>query len=252
MKEYVIGALVMALPFSWAEAQTNAPGPDVIPPGPLVIARIPGANAQWAVDYTYSNAPKPGEQTALDKLKLEAQEDPALAKNLQDPQYVLSIQNIRPVHISVVRTGNITHEEGLYEQGYTGEKWSDGRVMVERRFSSPALVATMQLNAQGDDFPDFDWIAKDNFIGVQTHDNLKCLVFKKDQYSIEGNFIGTAYAYVDFTTRLPEGYQFVFETRKYTILPPPSAQLSMPEDFMAAGKVMIGRIQRATPHFALP
>ncbi len=224
-RSFLIGVLSMLLVAGLAEAQTSelTPStPDKIPPGPLVITKLPHF-AQWTIDYTYANAPKPG---------------------------MPSLKSQRPVRVIMTRTGVTIHEETTFEQGLQGEIWSNDRFVVEK---SPNLkpIATLQLGG-GDDFPDFDWVARDNFVGTQSLEGRKCLVFSKKQFTSTGDFLGMAHAYVDFTSRLPVQYELPSETQKYTIQPPPSEELSLPDDIIAAAKAMVTQVQRATPHLAPP
>jgi hypothetical protein len=111
-----------------AEAPENAPPPT----GKLIVSQMPDM-AQWIIDSTYTNVPKPGEPSGLDRIKQAALKDPALAKAIEDPQYLFMLLNVRPVHVVVTKTGQIRHEVRDMEQGYKDETWANGDLVVERK-----------------------------------------------------------------------------------------------------------------------
>jgi len=231
-KSLLIGAFTLALFLRGACAQTPDSEPPVkepLPPGPLIVTHMP-AFAQWSIDFTYPPAAKPG----------------------QKDQAVGFPGQIRPIHILVTKTGNITHEERIFEHDLKGEMWSNGDIAAERLPNSSALNAGFGNGQAGNAFPDFDWITKENYIGTKSHNQVKCMVFKQPQYDFEGGFLGIATAYVDIKTRYPVEYQRNEASRIYIILAAPPAQLVMPNDVLAAGKGMKDRLQKATPHLAPP
>jgi hypothetical protein len=210
----------------WACAQTQeTPTPKVsLPPGPLVITKMPNF-AQWSIDYTYPrSSTKPGEAPS------------------QPP---------RLVRVIVTRTGSVIHEQRAFDQGQSGELWSTDKYVIERKPNAPKPVATIKLESN-DDFPDFDGVSKDNFIEIKTHDDRKCLVFSNKVYTTIGDYVGTATVYVDFETRFPEGYEINGKSRKYTILPSPTVELVVPGEYLEAANAMMYRINQATPHLGGP
>ena len=258
-KSFLMGVFCMTLVFRGSWGQTPEPTKGVLPPGPLIIDQMP-AFAQWTIDYTYSNTPKPGEPSALDLYKQEALKDPALAKALEDPQYVFSLQNIRPLHMVVTKTGNVLHQETTFEQNYKGEMWANRTVKVEKRPNLSELVAVIRNDLQDAAFPGFDWISKRNLAGIETKDGHKCAVFKGQVDPVAISHPGEvgsgttvpAIAYIDSETHYPVSFQFGVETRQYTFLAPPTDELVMPDEFVAAGKAMMAQIQKATPHLGRP
>jgi hypothetical protein len=251
MKKSIILLLFLCVFLCSGNAQASAPDSPQLPSGPLIVAQMPDL-AQWSVDSTYSDAAKADQPSALDRYRKEAEKDPALAKAIADPQYLLTLLNPRPTQVLYSKSGNIRHEVRTLELGYKRELWAKGEIMVERKPGIPDLVASI-FDASGlDAFPEFDWIARNNFVGSQIYNNVKCFAFKMDVYDDQHHFLGTKFAYIDQKTLYPLGYIFGTETRKYTILPPLTSELTVPDDFLAAGKAMLARVQRATPHLGPP
>jgi hypothetical protein len=242
---------VMGLGFGrMAFAQAGAQEPQ-LPSGPLVVAQMPNM-AQWEVDYSYSDTAKPGQPSALDLLKKEALTNPGLAKELEDPQYSLSLLNPRPVKIVSSASGNFRHQECSYEFGYSSVLWGMGNVVVEKKVGVPDLVAGILDILDQPAFPEFDWISKGNFIGVQSQNGVKCFGFKQDIFDDQHKVVGTKYGYIEVKTLYPVAYSYGLELRKYTFLPPLTSPLEPPEDFVSAGKAEMAKVQAGTPHLAHP
>ncbi len=224
-----------------------------LPSGPLVALQMPEFS-QWTVDITYSDRPKPGEASSvMAAYQKAAQSDPVLAKEMSNPQFALALQNSRPVHILVTKTGKVRHEERELEGGTKGELWKVGDDVVEQLTGASQLSARNVAGLAAEDFPEFAWIAKDNFVGVQTNQNHKCLEFKKDYYSVDDHSLqGTKVAYIDYGTRYPVSYQFQAESRIYTIMAPPTISLTVPAEVSAAAGALEAGLQREMPHFAKP
>ncbi len=182
--------------------------------------------ASWSIDYVYPS-----------------QHGSTPQRPAGDPQ---------PVRTVFTRTGNVFHEQRTFAEGADGELWSDGKVTVERKPGQTELSAVLSLQTPGDDFPDFDWVAKGNYLGFAVQDGEKCLVFGENKFSAEGDFLGPAYAYVDYTTRLPVIFETPSLSQKYTILSPPATAIAMPEAAVAAAKAMQDQIRKATPHLGAP
>jgi hypothetical protein len=223
----LIGVFTATLLCRLGCAQTPAEQPlikEALPPGKLIVTSMP-AFAQWSIDFTYRPEAKPGQAVS---------------------------GNMRPVHVLVTKTGDITHEEKTFENGMYGEMWSNHNIAVQRLPNSLVLEAGFGNGGAANAFPDFDWISKESYVGTQEHNHIKCMVFKQPKYGIENGFLGIATAYVGFTSRYPVGYEMNDESRAYAILPPPTVQLAIPDNFLTAGKAMIVKLQRATPHLAPP
>jgi len=254
MKNVLTAALVLwVLPMHSISAQTanpSASAKEALPSGPLIVSKMPDF-AKWTIDFSYSNAPKAGDPSVLDRYKQEALKDPELAKAMQDPQFAFTIRNIRQVHVVVTKTKDVVHEERQFEQGYQGDMWSNSEIQVEKRPNLDRLVAVINID-NNDAFPDFDWIAKRNFSGLESHGGLQCMAFKEDRYNDEHQFIGTIHAWVDVATRYPEGYEFGPEKRSYTFQDPPTGMQVIPPNYLDAAKAMADQIKKATPHLAAP
>jgi hypothetical protein len=247
---------VMVLLTAWVCAQTpsdQGSATKTPPPGPLIISKMPDFS-QWTIDIAYTDRPKPGETSAaLAAYTKAAQTDPVLAKAMANPQFVLALRNLRPVHIRITKTGKIRHEERDMEEGGKGELWWIGDYIVERSGNSPTPTARNVAGWITFDFPELDWITKETFIGIQANKDRKCLAFKTDVYSESDHMLlGTKYAFVDFATRCPVSYQYLAETRNYTFLPPPTSALDAPQEFVAAAQAADVHIRRATPHLGPP
>lgn len=238
IRSLFIGMFGVVLLFLLADAQTTAeetPVKEPLPAGPLIVTKMPDF-ARWSIDFTYPSA-KTGQ--------------PAESPNQKSQPTAPAGQN-RPIHIVVTKTGDITHEEKTFENGSTGQMWSNRDTAAERVPNSPVMVAGFSSGPGENAFLDFDWISKENYVGTVTHNQVKCLVFKQNQYDFEGGFLGMATAYVDFKTRYPVEYNRNSASRIYTIMAPPTEQLVIPSEFLAAGKAVKDKLQKATPHLAAP
>jgi hypothetical protein len=238
-KSLFIGLFSVVLLFRLADAQTTAeetPVKEPLPPGPLIVTKMPDF-AQWSIDFTYPPAAKAGQSSQSPDQKNQSTAPPG--------QY-------RPIRIVLTKTGDVTHEESVFENNLKGEMWCNRDTGAARLPNSSALVAEFSNGSVGNAFPDFDWISKENYVGTLTHDQVKCLVFKQKQYDFEGGFLGMATAYIDIKTRYPVEYNRNAASRIYTIMDPPTEQLVIPDEFLTAGKAMKDRLEKATPHLAPP
>lgn len=255
---YIAYALALTFLGSRMDAQTTGEK-NALPPGPIIVALMPDF-AQWTIDYIYSNAVKPGEDSVqLARYKKLALEDPALAKAMEDPNFVYTLNPARPKHVMITKTGDIRHEEDDLERDLKKEIWCSGDVKVERGPNKPDLIVSTGNVVSSTEFPEFNWISRQGFTGIETANGHQCLVFKQEvdpiMISIGRAGVGTtvpAVAYIDRDTHYPVSLQFGVETRQYTILSPPPAQLTIPEDVAAAMKAMEVRIQEAGPHLSPP
>ncbi|MBE7158690.1 MAG: hypothetical protein INR62_09705 [Rhodospirillales bacterium] len=108
------------------------------------------------------------------------------------------------------------------------------------------------------DLPEFTWINRQNFTGVQTIDGRKCLVFvaKIDPMQVENPrlFATTSgsgdpdakvpvTALIDFETRLPVSIAYRNLTMTYQILAAPAGGLAVPPEFVAAAQELDRRIK---------
>ncbi|HEY8966572.1 MAG TPA: hypothetical protein VIM58_09020 [Candidatus Methylacidiphilales bacterium] len=217
-------ALILALTLLRAGAapeEKNVPRPP-LPPGPAIRTDVPDY-ARWTVDFAYSDRAQQGE-----------------ASRAEDA-------SVRPLHIDVSRTGTVQHEERTLEKGLSEELWTFGNIQVRRTPTASGLIPAAVLGL-GSPYPELDWVAAETYAGPQG----KNLLFKRDVYSAEGVFVGTMSATVDAETRYPVSYQFLSESRRYAFLAPPTEALAVPAECATAGKQMMERIQKATPHLGAP
>ncbi len=231
-----------------------------LPPGPLIANHMPDY-AQWTIDYTYSDAPKPGADSALlTQYKKLALQDPAIAKAMANPHFIDALNPARPVHVVITKTGNIRHVERSLERGLKSELWSDAGTRIEQNANMPGPIVSMGNSVTQNEFPEFNWVSKESFTGIDTGNGHQCLVFKSQVDTLELAHPGSggsgvtvpAIAYIDLKTRYPISLQFGVETRQFTYLAPPTAQLVLPDECAAAVKATEDRIQKATPHLSPP
>jgi hypothetical protein len=230
----IISWLVFLLPLR-SEGGDRVPPPKIpegvtpvaIPPGPgpLVTTKLPNFS-RWSIEYTYTG--KPGQPAAT------------------------TTEGPRLVRVETTRTGKIVHVESFFDPNGSGDAWSNGRVKIQKGPGSGKASAVFDLSPASDDFPEFDWISKINYMGVISRDGERCLVFGKNQFTSEGDFIGAAYAYIDITSRLPAAYEINNESRKYSILAPPESALVLPDYAIAAAQGMEAQVKTATPHLGAP
>lgn len=261
MKRYfVIAACLLMILANQGRGQTPQTKLPVIPPGPLIIEHMPDY-AQWAIDYTYTDAPKPGQESDLvARYRKLAQEDPSVAKAMADPHFLDTLEPARPIHVVVTKTGVIRHVDKNLERSLHDEIWMNGDVTIERRPGVPNLVVSLGNPLIQNDFPEFSWISKEAFSGVESVNGHPCLVFKQqvDPVGLEHPGLtgigGTipVIAYVDLKTRYPVSLQFGVETRQISILSAPTEQLVVPDEFAAAAKTTLDRIQKAIPRLSPP
>lgn len=259
-KSVFLTACVAILLAGWSRAQESSnqstETKNTLPPGPLIVTQMPKF-AQWSIDYTYTDGLKPGQDSpALAQYKKLAEKDPEVAKELADPRFVATLNPNRPLHVVVTTTGDIRHEERSLEQGQESELWGEAGYTAERKPGAPKLFVNMFGIQERNEFPEFFWLSKASFTGIETDNGHKCLAFKQDidpvqlLYSSSG-FTGNGtkipvIAHIDFTTRYPVSLQFGVETRQYTFLSPPTSPLDVPDEFVSAIKEMQTRSQKAT------
>jgi hypothetical protein len=188
--------------------------------GPVCVRAMP-EQAQWIIDFTYTSPAAPFEP-------------------------------IRPKHVVVTKAANVRHEEKVYEGGAKSDLWRTGFMEVESRSNQPKLLTRIAGGEATADFPELEWVSAKNFVGVRTEGDRTCLVFQEERFNEFHASLGMAVALVDAEKRLPFGYRFGNEVRRYTVLPSPQGAVSMPAEFAAAGKAMLDHIQKTTPHLSAP
>ncbi|XHR29647.1 MAG: hypothetical protein ACFUZC_03625 [Chthoniobacteraceae bacterium] len=188
--------------------------------GPACVRVMPDL-AQWSIDFSYTSPAAPNEP-------------------------------LRPKHVVITKAAALRHVERVYESGLKGDLWRTGYMEVESRSNQPRLLTRVVAGDGVADFPELEWVSAKNFVGVRTEGDRKCLVFQEERFTEFHGSLGMAVALVDAEKRLPVGYRFLNEIRRYTILPAPPAKLTMPAEFAAAGKAMLDHIEKTTPHLSAP
>jgi len=239
-------------------------GTTSLPSEPLIVRKMPEF-AQWTVDYTYKDKPKPGEVSAiLAQWQRLAAQDPLVAKQMTDPNFVYALDPARPLRRVVMKTKSVRSDICDFERNLRGEIWTDGITVVERKPNSNKLTTSKIPDEGIREFQEFNWISQDNFVAISILSGRKCLVFKDDV-----DFVGIdhpqvhgaaketkvpATAYIDMDTRNPVMLEVAGNTRVYTYLAAPSQMLSLPPDFAAAAKQAEDHFNRALAktHLAPP
>jgi hypothetical protein len=250
MKGLILFFLVVAMTTKvLAQDNTSAP-----PQGPMIDTKMP-EQAQWTIDFTYANAPKPGAVSPqLAYYQQQAKIDPLVAKQMQNPAFVAALSPVRPVHILVVKTAGVWHIEEDLEGGKQAEEWRTFQVTATKAPSMEKFNVVLDDNASRVDFPEFFWIAAGNYAGPGSDGGQKTLVFKSKVDPVIIHFPGRTggepvpcEARIDWKTRYPVYFQFGDETRHYTYLAPPTEALELPSEIAATATAALKKIQQLTP-----
>lgn len=236
----IIGLLLSRFGFAEDDSQLKDP----FASGPPIVTQMP-AYSQWTITYTYGDLPKP---------PVPASGAPSNAPLSQ-----------RPLRVVVTKTDSVRHEEEDLEQNLESNLWVDGDVMVEQKPRNPELNAYMATAAaKNNDFPQLDWVSRSTFVGIESQQGRKCLVYKASvdlleiidpyayKFGLQAKSEVPVTAYVDLQTRYPVLLQFEATSLEYTMNPAPSVSLVMPDEFAKAAAAMKARIQAAIPHPARP
>jgi hypothetical protein len=265
MKTIHLASLCLITLFAYsAEAQDAEPAgtPQPPPSPPLVAAKVPPW-CQWTVDYTYS-ATAHGDSAAdrVAAFEKTAAQDPMVAQMMSNPNFLYSLTEPRPLHVAVAQTGDIRGEVRNLERGFVDECWIMGDAAVEKRPEGGPLVATLYPRGSDVEFPQFNWISTSNFAGRKKVNGIDCIIFKDkiDPMRIShpelppnglAPFIEVT-ASIAEQTRLPVALQTPTEARRYTFLPPPTAQLVPPPAFVAAAQDAKARVDASTRPLSPP
>jgi hypothetical protein len=229
-----------------AEAQQALPGvsPVPLPRGPL-LNRAPGF-AQW-LKSTKNEAPDtatiPDQSTKYDVREL--------VKQTGDVRYEITV------------TGTVSRTE----------KWCEGNYQaIVIPGQQPAISARGGSEMGGNftdysktDFPDFAWVTKRNYAGVETIEGVDCLVFHKadENENAPGAPVGPAAAtssassaapsipqtgdtaFIDLKSRLPVLIHVAGATTLYQFEPPPTAMQALPANLQEAFDFLEARQKRA-------
>jgi hypothetical protein len=252
MKSNLIIVCILLSTAIRGNSQENSP-PAQLPPGPLVVTQMPD-HSQWTIDYTYTDSLKPGaESSEITRYRELAKNDPALAKQMSDPLFLAMLNPPRPLHVVATKTGKVWHIEQNLDQGQTAETWGNDQLTGVRKPGMAKYNVFLNDNSRRVDFPEFFWITKEGFAGMEVVDGQQCLTFRRnvDPAAIQspGHTSNTkvpAVAYIDLKTRYPVSLQFGVETRKYTYQEPTS-DLALPDEIASAGKAALARLQALVP-----
>lgn len=202
-----------------------------LPPGPI-IKQAP-AYSQWQISFSYaSRTPDQGSASSA-----SAASDPANAPGSHLPRL-----------LTVTRTKPQWHTMLVDVSGVKKEAWFDGSMLfavgqkdssvVPINMSSPRGRDELMDYSPGHDFPDVDWVSRNNYLGTQDG---KTWVFK---YGPEGPTV-----WVDSTTHYPFRWQKGLETRTIQFLDPPTEQLKLPANVadVAADLRRLNELSRVAP-----
>jgi len=187
--------LVLAL--SWVPSllmaqQPAAPPAEIppLPPGPLIQVRAPEM-AQWIVTPAQPAqaaaipAAKPEENAAKPLLIATTKTGKTMLRQRQEP------------------TGQILSTWCVDGQQIT--LWPDGKHwIVQIAKVNPNLPDANYVDYSKSDFPEFAWISKGNYAGIQKFKGVDCIVFKAQIRVESDDPAPTSFAaYIDVNTRFP-------------------------------------------------
>ena len=264
MRFPVFLAILLTADASWA--QQPAPSP---PPEPLIAAHMP-ASSSWTAMFVYGGAEK--DEVALSAryaaaIKQRAANDAVLARELAANPAML----VRPSNIKqriITKTGDVREEMTIYTSGQHGERWQFGnKVVTHDAYTHRFSMETSGPVKNEADFPEFAWISKQNFTGIQTIEGKKCLVFTAtvDPERIENprlfaqtsgnsdpNAKMPATAIIDLDTRLPVSVQCGSRVQTYQVLAAPTEGLVVPPEFLAVAQEAEKRINMRNAPLSAP
>jgi hypothetical protein len=188
-----------------------------IPPGPLVKLRAPNPG-QWTVVNTFPNA-APAATTASPE---------------SGPKVISSY--------IYVKTGNILHvtytdfEQRIWQIWNLGKVhafiWADGKSIGFEVAPLPGRTDPLFIDTTNTDFPDFNWLAKSNFVDIEPIDGKQCLVFQTTRKADDSQQFSKAM--VDVETRLPVRYIGANGVSDYKFADSTPAAQSIPGSIQAA------------------
>lgn len=179
-----------------------------LPPGPWLDNG--GDFSAWQITYSYPS----------DNIKPPA--GGAAPTPTPPPNGFLALP-IRTV--TITRVKETYHVEMIQVDREKFDKWFDGTASYYRRPGSdqPYIlqpnnrIAFPDLGSSG--FPDMQWIAKDNYMGMQSVGGSSCLVFSKGDMTV----------WIGVQSRFPVQWRRGGETRTFKQLPAPT-ELVLPPD----------------------
>ena len=248
--------------FAYCAVAQNAPQPAGTPqppPSPPFVATHLPEWCQWTVDFKRPPSASNASGDPLDAYRKLAAQDPTVAKAMQNPQFVFSLNEPRPLRKVIVKTGPVSHEVDTLERGYRHEIWTMGESVVEKFPGSPKLVAhTEDPNSPANLFPEFDWLSTSNFKRRQKLNGVDCLIFEAKLNPLDVLVPGVgaeasesakveATAVIAEQSRLPMALSMGSESRLYTFLSPPTAILVPAPPFVAAAQELKAQLRCRHP-----
>jgi hypothetical protein len=153
-----------------------------------------------------------------------------------------------PKMLSYTQTKPIWHAVYVDRSDVKTEAWSDGtnRFEVGAKESDVTPISNTQPGGPeaarsyfngGVDFPDVDWISRNNYLGTQK--GTPFWVFQA----------GGVMVWIDSTTQFPARWQKNDEVRTFQILPDPSEPLALPTKILALSRGLkdLNRLSHAVP-----
>lgn len=149
---------------------------------------------------------------------------------------------VRLATLTVTKTKNIYVEQKTYTDGSVKQSWRLGdmqicfsdfkTVNIYDRSSFPSADGELLANPElytdysKTDFPGLEWVSARNYAGVQTLNDVECLVFRENPPINPAN----PTAYIDLQTRLPVRLVSQESTNTYTFDPTPPVPISLPPE----------------------
>lgn len=173
--------------------------------------------------------------------------------------------------LSVTKTSPIYFERAIVENGRSWEKWvfvtNDGTYRLIKYAGSPKWERLWETHYQdisryeNTDFEDIEWIAKDNYLGIQTVDKGPAYAFgiqsrspltRRDKRNVtvsEGEDgkgqIFTASTLIDVKTLLPLKIENDYEISTITYGEAPRSRLSPPAEVLEELKTWVQEVKNA-------
>lgn len=225
-----------------ATAVDAADQPDVAPPREPLLPRMP-ANSEWTVKLTTSN----------DDAGRLALAEPKKGSDTAAPQpagsYFLDALTITKVNPTTYR------EISKWSDGNSREKWVVDRLPIQKMSPPHNRLVQATSFTQADyssyeisDFPELEWIGKDNYVGpkivagrpvyVFSTENKKRRLNQKENLLVAEqlwpfNLEKRSIAYLDAQTQRPVFVDDGTTARVYSYAEAPSGNVAIPDDFAA-------------------
>jgi hypothetical protein len=242
-----LSLILAVLGFAASLVCAQSPSPTPLPPDTLLIHRRAPALACWEVTFEGKAGPSSG---------------PALRG------------------VRITKTGDVIHEQFLFDSGQAGECWMVGATQMVRLSGDPAIK--MDLYGKGlpitpyalisTDFPGFEWVSRQTYAGTKKVGDRVYYVFQKNgtRMEMDGADILRAFAeldgggsspagpllavvaIVDAQTHLPVALHVGEELRRYQFLEPPKAQQTLPGEFGTMYHKALARLQECSKPISPP